>query len=180
MDDYEFIDEENIGGKWYGYTTAPWGDSVEKVQCITKVVVGGSIENIGEAAFYGVASLTSVEMPNVKYIGVQAFAATGITYANIPSNAETCVGPDCTLMSDDYCSIFACSPLCPSKWAGISGNCTVENETLICDSCHANGQVPYKDQCWDEFPFAKKKWTPAEAVKWLKEDDNTVTITFKK
>ena len=45
--------------------------------------------------------------------------------------------------------------------------------------CYANGQVPYKDQCWNEFPFAKKKWTPAEAVKWLKEDDNTVTITFK-
>ena len=54
------------------------------------------------------------------------------------------------------------------------------NHVPTAESCYANGQVFYKEQCWDEFPFSKKKWTPAEAAQWLNEDDNTVTITFKK
>ena len=47
--------------------------------------------------------------------------------------------------------------------------------------CYNNGQVPYNNQCWDEYPFAKKRWTPAEANEWLHDgNDNFVIITFKK
>ena len=47
--------------------------------------------------------------------------------------------------------------------------------------CYNNGQVPYNNQCWDEYPFAKKRWTPAEANQWLHDgNDNFVVITFKK
>ena len=42
------------------------------------------------------------------------------------------------------------------------------------------GKVGYKGQCLDEYPFAKKHWTPAEAAQWLNEDNNTITLTFKK
>jgi hypothetical protein len=42
------------------------------------------------------------------------------------------------------------------------------------------GKVVYKGQCLDEYPFAKKRYTPAEAAQWLNEDNNTVTLTFKK
>jgi hypothetical protein len=47
--------------------------------------------------------------------------------------------------------------------------------------CYNNGQVPYDNKCWDEYPFAKKRWTPAEAAEWLHDgNDNFVVITFKK
>ena len=47
--------------------------------------------------------------------------------------------------------------------------------------CYNKGQVPYNNQCWDEYPFAKKRWTPAEANEWLHDgNDNFVVITFKK
>ena len=47
--------------------------------------------------------------------------------------------------------------------------------------CYNKGQVPYDNQCWNEYPFAKKRWTPAEASKWLHDgNDNFVVITFKK
>ena len=53
------------------------------------------------------------------------------------------------------------------------------NNTNISPFCK-NGQVEYKGQCLDEYPFAKKRYTPAEAAQWLNEDNNTVTLTFKK
>ena len=47
--------------------------------------------------------------------------------------------------------------------------------------CYNKGQVPYNNQCVDEYPFAKKRWTPAEANEWLHDgNDNFVVITFKK
>ena len=47
--------------------------------------------------------------------------------------------------------------------------------------CYNNGQVPYNNQCLSEYPFAKKRWTPAEANEWLHDgNDNFVVITFKK
>ena len=47
--------------------------------------------------------------------------------------------------------------------------------------CYNNGQVPYDNKCWDEYPFARKRWTPAEAAEWLHDgNDNFVVITFKK
>ena len=45
--------------------------------------------------------------------------------------------------------------------------------------CLCSGVI-YKGQCLDEYPFAKKHYTPAEAAQWLNEDNNTVTLTFKK
>ena len=47
-------------------------------------------------------------------------------------------------------------------------------------SC-ASGFVEWDKQCWSEYPFAKKRWTPAEANEWLHDgNDNFVVITFKK
>ena len=35
-------------------------------------------------------------------------------------------------------------------------------------------------ECYDEYPFAKKRYTPAEAAPWLKDNGNVVTLIFKK
>ena len=42
-------------------------------------------------------------------------------------------------------------------------------------------KVSWKDNCYDTYPFTKKRWTPAEANEWLHDgNDNFVIITFKK
>ena len=60
-----------------------------------------------------------------------------------------------------------------------------EFSTSSCDGQYPNGINGWEDMkkriTTAELPFAKKKrWTPAEATQWLNEDDNTVTITFKR
>ncbi len=48
-------------------------------------------------------------------------------------------------------------------------------------SCYAKGQVFWDNACLDEYPFAKKRWTPAEANEWLHDgNDNFVILTFRK
>lgn len=45
--------------------------------------------------------------------------------------------------------------------------------------CENKEQVVWQAHCYDEYPFSRKRWTPAEANEWLKDDDNFVIITFK-
>jgi hypothetical protein len=79
------------------------------------------------------------------------------------------------------------------KYQWVGGKCknlpssinTCQNESFLwvrnsCKKSCPQGQVYYKFDCLDEYPFAKKKYTPAEAAQWLNEDNNTVTLTFKK
>ena len=288
MDNYEFMEDE-VNGDYYSYSTAPWGNTAEKMQRITKVVVGGSITNIGNDSFAGATNLSNIEMPNVTSIGAEpfigvvnltsvempnvtsigggafrgatsltsvtmpnvtsigpmafefassltsvdipmlekigdlAFSDTNMQYANVPSTHVFCINvfDDSTCENRYYTSDlgFSNSNLCVvSDGHLICGSCNgytksgtgcvtdcgegytanAENQCIknpeetpeigeqsgnhvpTAESCYANGQVFYKEQCWDEFPFSKKKWTPAEAAQWLNEDDNTVTITFKK
>lgn len=47
-------------------------------------------------------------------------------------------------------------------------------------NCFKQGRVFYKGDCMDEYPFSRKRWTPAEANEWLHDgNDNFVIITFK-
>ena len=49
------------------------------------------------------------------------------------------------------------------------------------EKCLKQGNVVYNNECVAEYPFAKKRWTPAEANEWLHDgNDNFVIITFKK
>lgn len=69
--------------------------------------------------------------------------------------------------------------VCRSGSKNTVSNCStyaLENG-LLC----AKGQVYWENTCYDEYPFAKKRFTPAEAAEWLHEgNDNFVIITFKK
>ena len=50
-----------------------------------------------------------------------------------------------------------------------------------CINCTAAGKVEWQGQCYDEYPFCKKRWTPTEAAEWLHDgNDNFVILTFKK
>ncbi len=48
-------------------------------------------------------------------------------------------------------------------------------------ACREQGKVFWGEECYDTYPFTKKRWTPAEANEWLHDgNDNFVIITFKK
>ena len=84
---------------------------------------------------------------------------------NIPSENITCESASkdqCT--GSDY------------GWSGTSCVYRGDEGEINC----ADSYVSWNNECYDEYPFAKKHWTPAEANKWLKDDDNFVVITFKK
>ena len=62
-------------------------------------------------------------------------------------------------------------------WSG--AGCSRKNTDGSVDC--ASGFVEWDKQCLSEYPFAKKRWTPAEASQWLHDgNDNFVVITFKK
>ena len=62
-------------------------------------------------------------------------------------------------------------------WNGKGCEKTREDGSKPC----AEDYVSYKNECLSEYPFAKKRWTPAEANEWLHDgNDNFVVITFKK
>ena len=63
---------------------------------------------------------------------------------------------------------------------GWNGDACVKKDSEGKVTC-ASGFVEWDNKCLDEYPFAKKRWTPAEASKWLHDgNDNFVVITFKK
>ena len=67
-----------------------------------------------------------------------------------------------------------------TKKYGWDGTSCVKKDSEGKVSC-ASGFVSWNNECLDEYPFAKKRWTPAEAAKWLHDgNDNFVVLTFKK
>jgi hypothetical protein len=59
----------------------------------------------------------------------------------------------------------------------ICKNLPSDSKDMIC----VGGYAKLKGNCVDPLKtFAKKRYTPAEAAQWLNEDNNTITLTFKK
>lgn len=175
----------------------------------TTINIAKSVERIEEGGFDRCHALTSVNFPEdskLKYIGRSAFYWTeNLTKIKIPDSVETITwsfGGTTSLreiiMSDKNIAlntIFYNYNGVPFDSKNITLKCKGDLEKckenlkkygllnsfadIIPYSC-AKGMVMYKDECLDEYPFAKKHWTPAEAAQWLNEDNNTITLTFKK
>ncbi len=55
-----------------------------------------------------------------------------------------------------------------------------DSEDIVCDY-EGTGYIKVGDSCYSPYvTYAKKRYTPAEANQWLKDNNNSVTITFKK
>ena len=87
MPDYRFFYDTNTG---LGQTTAPWYSEREKIK---KIVIEDGVTSIGEYAFDGCDSLTTITIPNsVTSIGDYAFdGCSGLTSITIP-NSVTSIG----------------------------------------------------------------------------------------
>ena len=172
------------------------------VPTLTDVTLGDSLESIGRQAFHGNKIKNLVIMDSVS-LGKSAIVMDSFD-ANIicKGSEDTCVA---LINDNDKIAKFnhfidfdedgrptnvdiepngtftniniAKDEQCNSAVYYYSGeSCLKRSGGINC----AGGYAEYKDKCWSELPFAKKHWTPAEANEWLNEDDNTVTLTFKK
>jgi hypothetical protein len=168
---------------------------------LTQINGTENITTIGPAAFDR-AGLTSIDISNVSRLEYTPFwGANKLAY--IIMNPDLVIDSQYTLTSyagpfggvpavhsctnDDETGIKTCGACngyvksgtgCVSECG--NGYYTDEKAKRCIKDC-SNGQVEWQGKCYDEYPFAKKRWTPAEANEWLHDgNDNFVIITFKK
>ena len=172
---------------------------------LTSITIPDSVTSIGEYAFMDAKSLTSITIPD--NINTARWAANVFLYLPEKTNIvcqgglNTCYEKLAKYFTSETCpqnlkdagkgNLCSCSSYCisptrvskatdPSQDSSNQDKETISGDFNPAD-CYNNGQVPYNNQCWDEYPFAKKRWTPAEANEWLHDgNDNFVVITFKK
>ena len=140
-----------------------------------------SLTTIGESAFDGMSGVTSMTIPDsVATIGDIAFFNTSLTNVTCKGDETSCATTISALRYGGYFGTvsYATENQCTGNygWTGTSCARKDENGNIVC----ASGYADYKNKCWAELPFAKKHWTPTEANEWLNDENNTVTITFKK
>ena len=159
-----------------------------------------NVTYIGGYAFEGV-SLTAVDVPNLKEFDISSFSGY---YLRIPDSAVVRYGSSvmdaAAYFAEQGCSnkggFFICNKCgdrfakngvgcvsdCGTGYTEVNGLCKKNSSTgsQVSESdCYANGQVYWDNACVDEYPFAKKHWTPAEAAQFLKDTDNEIIMTFK-
>ena len=95
--------------------------------------------------------------------------------------------PKCRHMTDNECANSAQYYINNGQCKSMPGSkTTCKNADFLwsgssCVKSCASGFVEWDNECLSEYPFAKKRWTPAEANEWLHDgNDNFVIITFKK
>lgn len=149
-----------------------------------------NVQYIRQNAFYN-SGLTSVDMPNLIEIDKGAFShSSNLYYAGMPENAiisgdghfaNTLITSACTT-TNGYNSCGTCNRYIMSGKGCVAScgkNYLPENGYCVLSQCD-DDKVFYKGACLDEYPFAKKRYTPAEANQWLNDDENIITITYKK
>ena len=158
----------------------------------SSISMSDNLKNLNMSALRG-TNLTEIILPYTTNI---AFDSLGEHLINV-----TCLGDEqkCTNLKNqlknyqyDYDGIFDLD-LSQDGAFSIAGKekCNTENYYWDGKGCEktredgskpcANDYVSYKNECLSEYPFAKKRWTPAEANEWLHDgNDNFVVITFKK
>lgn len=87
--------------------------------------------------------------------------------------ARTNTYPECKTWNNGVCQE------CRNPYVLVNNWCVMPEPEPEDTSCPGD-QVKYQGECVDEYPFAKKHYTPAEANKWLSDDNNnTITLIFK-
>ena len=153
---------------------------------ITSINIPDSITSVGESPFAN-TSLTNIILPDsVTDVDEDAFryGSEGINIT-CRGNATSCAALEAKLRNGMYTNHFSYTSdkaSCENSGTGMyvwennvcnrrSGDAT----TSVSESdCYNQGKVFYQDACVDEYPFAKKHWTPAEAAQYLKDTDKSL------
>ena len=173
----------DIGGYAFAWSTS-----------LADIKLSDSLKNLGRGAFRRI-HLPTIVLPADVSIGIDSL---GPYMPNIicKGNSEECKKLDNQLQNYEYVTDDGTYIKVPQDLSSKMGKI----EQTQCDSTNyywsgkecarrnidgsincASGYAEYKNKCWSELPFAKKRWTPAEANQWLHDgNDNFVVITFKK
>ena len=171
---------------------------------LTELKLPNSVKIISESAFETNYSLKTLELGDSIYeVAEGAFMDSPITTIIIPDTLnnigdELSFGPSlqnvicrgenekCAIIQEKFAEAgydvqfsSANKDQCNSTMYYFNGKECIREPEISNREC-VSGYVVWEGQCLDEYPFAKKHWTPAEANEWLNNDNNTVTITFKK
>ncbi len=170
---------------------------------LTSITIPEGVTGIGEGAFHDASGLESIIIPD----NINTEGWNSRVFRELPEGVNiVCQGglntcyeklakyfsaddPRCPANATCNCSSGcidssriseATSPSqCSGNYGWSGAGCSRKNTdgSVPC----ASGFVEWDKQCWSEYPFAKKRWTPAEAAEWLHDgNDNFVVITFKK
>ena len=172
---------------------------------LTELKLPHSVTNIGESAFETNPYLTTLELSDsIRTVDSNAFMDSPITTIIIPDTLmdigdSLSFGPSlqnvicrgesekCKEIKEKFAEAgynvqfsLASKNQCNSTMYYFNGKECIREPEISNRQC-ADGYVSWKNECLDEYPFAKKRWTPAEANEWLHDgNDNFVVITFKK
>lgn len=174
---------------------------------IKSIVVPDSVTEIELYAFSNMSGFDLIIPSNIKLKSDGKYA---LYFGSLPENATIhCLGKidDCQTALGDF---FAQSDDCPEDICKCKGNKCRKNSIELATENQCNsipkyyfdgsncknrptdgndiscdyeysGYVKVGDYCVaPENSYAKKHYTPAEAAQWLNEDNNTITLTFKK
>lgn len=180
----------------------------ESVSTLTSLTLNNGLKEIGWDAF-GWTGVNNLILPESIEI-IDKYAFSMVDNIIIPASVNTddwaenpfnhnnvvCLGTmeDCLDKLGQYIPPHlggTCTQNCPNFSLASSEQCNLsENYGWSGSGCvrkDSKGEIPcdnelvfWNNACVTEYPFAKKRWTPAEANKWLNDDDNTIIITFKK
>ena len=156
---------------------------------VTDVYISDTLDSLGHNYPFG-----SHQRPNIICKGdvekcqslvkeIKDYRATetaGLENYVIPANQSQCTG------NKYFWNGISCSRkelYCDNNMYYTGSECIMRPENggdIVCDY-EGSGYVKVGDSCASpEVTYAKKRYTPAEANQWLKDNDNSVTITFRK
>ncbi len=157
-----------------------------------------NIKTIGDEGVFAYTGLTEITIPDgVTYIGSGAFAYTKklksvtlpdtISDIGIGSNGQKLFKGQTTLVEINCLNTSGQCEKLRGLLKDMIGDKTfnIISPTSNCETYNSKGCTSCEKEysladgmCWAA--WEKKHYTPAEANQWLKDDNNTITITFKK
>ena len=141
---------------------------------LTSLTLPDSITSIDDWAFTSNFDLSTVIIPdsiNIENLGREIF---GDDNSHLYNLKIVCKGSELSLANESQCNSTN------YYWNGRTCNYEPDPDSRICEY-NDTGYIKVGNYCASpEVTYAKKHYTPAEANQWLKDDDNTVVLTFKK
>lgn len=151
---------------------------------LTNVVIPDSVTSLGNLAFTGNNLAEIVLTDSISNVTVDALV--GSSAMNVVCKGQNCDAVQAKLLAAQYNGAFrkAIDDECNDEKYYYTGSECIKEPDVNKRTCkyERTGYIKIGNYCASpEVTYAKKRYTPAEAAQWLRDDDNnTVVLTFKK